>query len=558
MDNEKEFKYIQYYRSKREINFREKPSINSKIIEVLNPNDTLKLIDSTKSWFQIKNLKNGNLGYASKKYIEKVIIKKELIPPIKNEFKNEIFIGAIFFFILVVSKFLSNKKIKGLNSKISQFRPVSSLDKEIEELQKSLKTLKEKYKDNSQKLESEFVNKKEKLENEYNSARGVYEKLIENINFYTSQNHIIESGLYEPIFEYQTSEAYKVKLISIIDLQKRLIKDKKACVCESEWTINGSKREGTKSTNRIIRLSLRAFNGECSSLISKVRWNNINNLEERIRKSFSAINKFNEVNVIRLTDEYLELKIKELKISHEYNLKKHEEKEELKSQRAEIREEERAKREYEKVQKEAELQKKVYEKALEEARKELGLISEEDQSNLLNKISNLENELLLVKEKSERALSMAQQTKRGHVYVVSNLGSFGENIYKIGMTRRLDPYDRVKELGDASVPFLFDTHAMIYTEDAPKLEKILHQKFENKRLNKVNSRKEYFNVTIEEIEDCIKENFESEFELYKNAEASEYKRTLELLKKERNTEIQTEQDLNKPPIDEKEFPEKLF
>ncbi|MGY6648095.1 DUF4041 domain-containing protein [Wenyingzhuangia sp. IMCC45574] len=558
MNNEKEFEYIKYYRSKREINFRHKPTIKSKIIEVLNPNDTLKVIDSTKNWYHVQNLRNGNIGYASKKYIEKVVIKKELLPQTKNNFQNEIIISFIFFFILIVSKIISNKKINGLNSKISEFRPIQTLDKEIEELQESLNTLKEDYTKNTQSLEYEFLNNKEKLEDEYKNARIVYEKLLENINFYTSQNHIIESGLYEPIFDYETSEAYKVKMISIIDSQKKLVKDKKACICETEWTINGSKREGTKSTNRIIRLSLRAFNGECSSLISKVRWNNINNLEERIRKSFTAINKFNEVNVISLTNEYLDLKIKELKITHEYNLKKHEEKEELRNQRAEIREEERARREYEKVQKESELQKKVYEKALEEARKELGLISEEEQSHLLNKISNLENELLIVKEKSERALSMAQQTKRGHVYVVSNLGSFGENIYKIGMTRRLDPYDRVKELGDASVPFLFDTHAMIYTEDAPKLEKILHQKFESKRLNKVNYRKEYFNVTIDEVEECIKENFESEFEFYKNSEASEYKRTLEILKKETNIEIQTKQELNKPLIDNNEFPETLF
>ena len=189
----------------------------------------------------------------------------------------------------------------------------------------------------------------------------------------------------------------------------------------------------------------------------------------------------------------------------------------------------------------------LYKKALEDARKELGLASKEEVGKLELKIENLENELKDTLEKFERAKSMAQQTKRGHVYVVSNIGSFGENVFKIGMTRRLDPMDRVKELGDASVPFKFDMHAMIFTEDAPKLESLLHSKFDHLRVNKINNRKEYFKVSIEEIESCIKENFDKEFELIKDIDAKEFKETLYLNEKELNVKNE-----------ENEFPEQLF
>ena len=119
-------------------------------------------------------------------------------------------------------------------------------------------------------------------------------------------------------------------------------------------------------------------------------------------------------------------------------------------------------------------------------------------------IEALNQDLVEAHEKNQRAKSMAEQTRAGHVYIISNIGSFGENIYKIGMTRRLEPIDRVKELGDASVPFIFDVHAMIYSEDAPTLEKKLHKVFENKRVNLVNSRKEFFNITLDEVEEEVK------------------------------------------------------
>ena len=145
----------------------------------------------------------------------------------------------------------------------------------------------------------------------------------------------------------------------------------------------------------------------------------------------------------------------------------------------------------------------------------------------------MERELKEAQEKKERALSMAQQTKRGHVYIISNIGSFGENVYKIGMTRRLEPIDRIKELGDASVPFQFDVHAMIYAEDAPTLENELHKAFTDRKVNMLNYRKEFFNVTLDEIEAKITETgLNAEFT--RMPEAMEYRETLAILEKLRN------------------------
>ncbi|PHK14320.1 hypothetical protein VF12_40975, partial [Nostoc linckia z15] len=189
-----------------------------------------------------------------------------------------------------------------------------------------------------------------------------------------------------------------------------------------------------------------------------------------------------------------------------------------------------AKREFEQAQREAQKEEANYQKALDKARKEMELATGEKHDRLQAQIARLEQELQEAQEKKERAMSMAQQTKRGHVYVISNIGSFGENVYKIGMTRRLEPEDRVKELGDASVPFQFDIHAMIYSDEAPTLEYELHKAFTNRKVNMLNYRKEFFNVTLEEIEQKIQEiGIEAEFS--KIPEAMEYRETLAILEK---------------------------
>jgi len=161
-------------------------------------------------------------------------------------------------------------------------------------------------------------------------------------------------------------------------------------------------------------------------------------------------------------------------------------------------------------------------------------VSEVELKSLNEKINDLESKLREAEDRAERAISMAQLTKRGHIYIISNIGSFGEGIYKIGMTRRLDPIDRVDELGDASVPFKFDIHAIIKSDNAPELEKQLHNHFSESRVNKINLRREYFKVSLDEIEDYLKENFQGEYDLILLPKAKEYRETIYLENKKSN------------------------
>ena len=268
-----------------------------------------------------------------------------------------------------------------------------------------------------------------------------------------------------------------------------------------------------------VKLMARAFNGECDSIIGTVRYSNLASVQKRIETSFRVLNRLGKSKSVEITEEYLDLKIQELYLLHEYRDKLNDEKEERARIAALIREEERAQREMLKAQQDAEKEEAKYEKALEQARKEMEAVladqeigAQESVDSLNDEIARLEGLLQQAHEDKERAKSMAQLTKAGYIYVISNIGSFGEDVYKIGMTRRLNPEDRIKELGDASVPFKFDKHALIYTTDAPTLEKKIHQKFERRRVNLANYRKEFFFVTLPEIKQaCGEIGLEAEF-----------------------------------------------
>ncbi len=256
-------------------------------------------------------------------------------------------------------------------------------------------------------------------------------------------------------------------------------------------------------------------------------------MEERLRKAFDAINTLGSTQNIEITQDYFNLKIGELRLTHEYQEKLHEEKEEQRRIREQMREEEKARREIETAQKESELDEKRYQDALEKAREEVSKAQGKELDKLNEQLAELEKRLQEARANKARALSRAQLTKSGHIYVISNIGSFGENVYKIGMTRRLDPTDRVKELGDASVPFEFDIHAMIYSENAPDLENILHKEFDSRRVNMTNQRKEFFKVSLGEIENIVHKK-RGEIEFTKLAEAREYRETLAIIEKEIN------------------------
>lgn len=348
-------------------------------------------------------------------------------------------------------------------------------------------------------------------------------KLSNQINEIELDIYSAEYGLYKSKYDFLTSEKYKVEIEDVRREQKWMVKNGNACVCYTNWTVENSKCEGNKMVNRNRKMMLRAFNGECDAIISKATYKNINTMEKRLNQSFERINKLNEVMQMWLAEEYKELKMKELFLVYEYHEKVFNEKEELRIRKMQIKEEERAQKEFEKALIKAEKEAERYSKALEQAKKELQEADNKSIEKLNMKIKELEKKLEEA-EKNKRAISQAQITKSGHIYIISNVGSFGEDVYKIGMTRRLEPFDRVRELNGPSVPFLFDLHAMIFSKNAPELELKLHRELSYAKLNRVNKRKEFFKVKLEDIEEVVKElNENDETEFKYEHEAKEYR-----------------------------------
>ncbi|HVG22901.1 MAG TPA: DUF4041 domain-containing protein [Thermoanaerobaculia bacterium] len=335
-------------------------------------------------------------------------------------------------------------------------------------------------------------------------------------------------GFYKPRYSFAESQQYQQRLEVVLAEQKEMLRAKSAAVCSSEWLVNGSKVEGRKQTNQTLKLMLRAFNGESDAAVAKVRYNNVHVMEARIKKAFEVINSLAEVQQCCIVEAYLQLKLQELYLSHEYEDKLQAEKEEQRRIREQMRDEEIAQRELERAQAEAEREETRYEQALAKAREEVESAAGAKHERLNQKIEELQQRLAEAHANKERAIARAQMTRSGHVYVISNLGSFGEHVYKIGMTRRLDPMDRIRELGDASVPFHFDVHAIIYSDDAPALECELHKLFDGHRVNRINERKEFFRVPIEHIARAVREQ-RGDIEITLTAEAAEYRRTQAIL-----------------------------
>ena len=366
---------------------------------------------------------------------------------------------------------------------------------------------------------------REELSTEVQQAKVVYLHLQHESNLLKDDLEIREFGFYEPRFDYATSAIYKLKIKDNREAQKELIQMDLAVVGGKDWNFEGDAAQGKALVKRQKKLMLRALNGECDSLIQRVRWNNVTRMEERILKSAELISKLGDAHGLHISSEMVELKLLELRLTYETELKKEAEREVQREIRERIRDEQKALKEYEKVQQEALKEERLLQEALRLAREQMQRVSPAEKGLYEARISELEAQLQTAEEKNKRAMSMAQQTKAGHVYVISNIGSFGENIYKIGMTRRLEPLDRVHELGSASVPFRFDVHALIYSEDAPALEALLHAKLDRFRVNRVNLRREYFRVSLKEIERVVRAYF-GEIEFLMEAEAQEFRESL--------------------------------
>ncbi len=339
---------------------------------------------------------------------------------------------------------------------------------------------------------------------------------------------LLESfALYKPKFKFLTSEEYKVRLDACREKQKQLIKDGKAVNINENWTVNNSKSEGRKMVNDMKKLMLRSFNNECDYCVDNVKFNNMQVNEKRIEKCFEELNKLGRIMSANITHDYRNLKYEELYLAFEYQQKKQEEKEEQKRAREELREQQKLEQEIRQAREKIAKEKKHYVRAIAELETRLTeTTSDSERALVLEKLEEVKGQYSEL-EKEEKVIDYREQNaKAGYVYIISNIGAFGENVYKIGMTRRLEPLERIDELGDASVPFTFDVHALIFSDNAPALEAKLHEHFYKSRINKLNNRKEFFRADILEIEKVLRENYDKVVDVVKEAPAEQYRESL--------------------------------
>lgn len=310
--------------------------------------------------------------------------------------------------------------------------------------------------------------------------------------------------------------------ISLLGVEeKELLKSGEALIIDSEDT--------KKNINYQIKQMLRSFNAETENILSKITVANIDTNRNKIVKTYETLNNLFKVDGIEMSKDILDIKLKEINLIYQYQLKVEQEREQQKAIKEQMVEDERVRKEIEKEKVKLEKEEKQFKNEVSKLMSYLQKTDNDVEKNLyLDKIEELENKLKLLEKDRENVLQREQNTRAGFVYIISNVGSFGEGVYKIGMTRRLEPMDRIKELGSASVPFEFDVHAMIFSEDAPSLETTLHQHFRKQEVNKVNPRKEFFRVDLKQIEEVVKESHNATVDFTLVAKAEQYRESLRL------------------------------
>lgn len=423
-------------------------------------------------------------------------------------------VGIVSLFVVFIQERKGRRRLE------HRFQHIVNAEEEAKRIIMSVEAKRAAVEEDTSRLKADAEN----LKKQYAAAFQRYQELESGVRGLEEDLRNIDVGLYKPHFTYEHSATYKVAILQIRDKQKSMIRAGQAAQCDTTWTVGGSKREGERMVKQYEKLILRAFNAEAEAAVANVTWNNIRVMKTRIEKAFDALNKLGTVMQISLNPRYRDARLEELQLVYEEAEKKQQEREEQRRLRAEQREEERVQRELARAKEDAEKDESKYEKALAKAREDMEKALGAERDLMLARIKELEVDLAEAHERKERAIAQAQLTKVGHVYVISNIGAFGEGVLKIGLTRRLDPRERIQELGDASVPFPFDLHALVYSENAPELERKLHERFWERRLNWANNRKEFFRVGLEEVNLQLSE-LGIQANIFDVPEAREYRET---------------------------------
>ncbi len=325
-----------------------------------------------------------------------------------------------------------------------------------------------------------------------------------------------EYGLFDFENPAESSVALATELESLRSEIKRMVRSGEATVATSNFTFNNSAAKGRKFVNDMSKLLLRAYNAEAENCIKTVRAGNLEAAQKRLSTVSTQVERLGTMIDLRITASYHRLRLKELELASRHLQALQVEKELERARRDELREQKKAEQELAREKERLQKERTHYANALAalEAKGDM-----EGAKRLRAKLDDVEHAI-------ENVDYRVANIRAGYVYVISNIGAFGPDVVKIGLTRRLDPMDRVNELGDASVPFRFDVHALFFADDAVAIESMLHHEFAEQRLNKVNLRREYFRATPEQVLRALKERNVEVLEYTLEPAAAEYRSSL--------------------------------
>lgn len=370
------------------------------------------------------------------------------------------------------------------------------------------------------------ANQRREIENEIRQLEAKAVNLRDTAN-------LQDLGLFDYEHPAENSTALASKLEHSRELIKQSVRDKVATTASTQFTYNGSEAKGRKLVSDMSKILLRAYNAEAENGVKSVRAGNLEAAKKRLQGVADQIERQGAMMNLKVQRNYQRLRMLELELAAKHLQAVKAEKEAEREHKAQLREQAKAERELRAERDRLEKERQHYLNVLNKLKMAGGSAADAD----TDEIASLEAELSKIDNGIENIEYRSANIRAGYVYVISNIGSFGDQMVKIGMTRRLDPMDRVRELSDASVPFNFDVHALFFSDDAVGVETALHRKFADRRANLVNGRREFFMVPAVEVRDALAAINGNILEFTQEPEAEQYRETLAMRESARAQEV---------------------
>lgn len=335
---------------------------------------------------------------------------------------------------------------------------------------------------------------------------------------------MVDNGLTNYMHPAESSLELSGRLSEVRSQIKEMIRGKMAIKARDNFIFNNSASQGRKFVSDMSKMMLRAYNAEVENCVLTVKAGNGETARNRLERTRDQVERLGSLINLRIDGRYHALRLEELDLSLRYQNVKKSEKEAEREEKARLREERKAQQELAQRRAKLDKEREHYHHVLQSL-VEQGRTDEADE---------IRSQLEGLNEEIEKVDFRAANIRAGYVYVISNVGAFGGRMVKIGMTRRLDPMDRVRELGDASVPFGFDVHALFFSDDAVTVEADLHRRFADRRVNRVNTRREFFYASPAEVRDVLSEVAGNLLEFTEEPEAEQYRLSLQMAESEKS------------------------